>query len=69
MQFIEADPLPMVCQTCEDRKNCLAQGEGEWCCDECDHLGKRFISILNCWSETINPQPLFSIFRWGGACG
>ena len=45
MQFIEADPLPMVCQTCEDRKNCLAQGEGEWCCDECDHLVERFISV------------------------
>ena len=49
MRFIEADPLPAVCQDCQDRKECLSRGEGEWCCDECDYLGERFIMI---------PEPL-----------
>lgn len=45
MQFIEANPLPMVCQACSERKELLARGEGEWCCDECDYLAERFIMI------------------------
>lgn len=45
MQFIEADPLPKVCQECGERRELLARGEGEWCCDECDHLAERFIMI------------------------
>ena len=45
MQFIEAEPMPQACQECEERKACLALGEGEWCCDECDYLGERFIMI------------------------
>ncbi len=45
MQFIEADPLPKVCQECEERKELLDRGEGEWCCDECDYLAERFIMI------------------------
>ncbi len=45
MQFIEANPLPKVCQECQDRKECLSRGEGEWCCDECDYLGERFIPV------------------------
>ena len=37
MDVIEADPLPEVCEECEDRKKCLSKGEPEWCCDECDY--------------------------------
>ena len=37
MNFIEADPLPIVCEECKDRKECLSKGEPEWCCDECDY--------------------------------
>ena len=43
MRYIEANPLPRVCQECAEVKECLERGEGEWCCDECDHLGERFI--------------------------
>lgn len=35
MEYIEANPLPECCQ------NCTEPDEG--CCDECDHLGERFI--------------------------
>ena len=42
VRFVEADPLPPVCRTCAERQACIARGEGEWCCDECDHLGQRF---------------------------
>ncbi len=45
MKFIEAEPSPKVCKECEERKACLARNEGEWCCDECDRLGERFIMI------------------------
>ncbi len=45
MQFIEANPLPKVCMECEERKELLARGEGEWCCDECDYLADRFIMV------------------------
>lgn len=45
MQFIEADPLPKACQECVEIKECVARGEGEWCCDECDHLGERFLTV------------------------
>ena len=45
MQFIEANPMPKVCAECAERKELLARGEGEWCCDECDYLGDRFIMI------------------------
>lgn len=45
MDFMEANPLPQVCQDCVDREVCLAGGEGEWCCDECDHLGERFLAV------------------------
>ena len=44
MNYIEANPLPECCQLCEERRTCLAKGEGEWCCDECEHLAERFIS-------------------------
>lgn len=47
MHFIESNPLPKVCQECEDRKTCLAKGEGEWCCDKCDYLGERFVMVPN----------------------
>ena len=43
MEIIEVDPMPEVCANCAERKACVARGEGEWCCDECDHLGERFI--------------------------
>ena len=43
MIFVETSPLPESCQTCEERRRCLADGEGEWCCDECEHLAERFI--------------------------
>ncbi|MBQ3757413.1 MAG: hypothetical protein II873_09895 [Oscillospiraceae bacterium] len=35
MEYIEANPLPQCC------KNCTEPDEG--CCDECDHLGERFV--------------------------
>ena len=44
MDLIERDPLPEVCRNCTDRLTCLAQGEGEWCCEECESLLERFIS-------------------------
>lgn len=43
MEF--TDTFPPVCQTCEERKNCLAKGEGEWCCEECDYLALRFVRL------------------------
>lgn len=52
MRYIEANPLPQACQDCAEVKACLARGEGEWCCDECDHLGERFIPAPDapfCW--------------------
>ena len=45
MRVIEVNPLPEVCQQCEDRRNCLAADEGEWCCDECEHLEERFLLL------------------------
>ena len=42
-EYAEANPLPAVCRDCQERIRCLAHGEGEWCCDECDHLGERFV--------------------------
>lgn len=35
MEYFETNPLPKCCQ------DCLAPDEGY--CDECDHLGERFI--------------------------
>lgn len=35
MEYIEANPLPQCC------KNCTEPDEGF--CDECDHLGERFV--------------------------
>ena len=32
MEFIEADPLPEACRQCVERY-----------CDECDHMGERWI--------------------------
>ena len=45
MEIIEVNPMPEVCVNCAERKSCIARGEGEWCCDECDYLGERFIII------------------------
>lgn len=45
MEYIEAQPVPLVCRICAERIACLRAGEGEWCCDECDHLGERFIPV------------------------
>lgn len=45
MEFIEANPWPKACRECDDIKTCRARGEGEWCCDECDYLGERFIMV------------------------
>ena len=47
MEWIEVNPLPQVCEECQERKECLAKGEGEWCCDECDYLGLRFVSTMS----------------------
>ena len=43
MEYIEVSPLPEVCQNCEDRRKCLEEDGCEWCCDECDYLGARFV--------------------------
>lgn len=43
MDWIERDPLPAVCRCCADRLACLARGEGEWCCEECENLLERFV--------------------------
>ena len=43
MKFVERQPLPEVCLGCVQRRECLARGEGEWCCDECEHLLERFL--------------------------
>ena len=45
MRFQEVYPLPKTCQECQDVKECRARGEGEWCCEECDHLWERFPPI------------------------
>lgn len=45
LDYIPKDTLPQVCLDCEERKECLAQGAGEACCDECDHLMERFIVV------------------------
>ena len=45
MQYIEKDPLPEICRTCAERAACLARGEGEWCCEECENLMERFIPV------------------------
>ena len=52
-EFIEAQPVPRVCQTCTERIACIRAGEGEWCCDECDHLGERFIPV-----GSVTPPPI-----------
>ncbi len=38
-QYRELKRLPPVCEGCEERKQCIAEGFGEACCDECDYLG------------------------------
>ena len=43
MEYVEQNPLSEVCLRCEDRAGCLARGEGEWCCEECEHLLERFL--------------------------
>ena len=43
MEYVEQNLLPEVCLRCEDRAGCLARGEGEWCCEECEHLLERFL--------------------------
>ena len=43
MEYIEVSPLPEVCQNYEDRRKCLEEDGCEWCCDECDYLGARFV--------------------------
>lgn len=43
MEYVEQNPLPEVCLRCEDRAGCLARGEGERCCEECEHLSERFL--------------------------
>ena len=55
MEYIERVPLPSICKCCEVRIHCLARGEGEWCCDECDHLLERFTEIpaVSCAPEKI----------------
>ena len=45
MEYVERVPLPEVCRRCEDRKACLARGEGEWCCEECENLLERFVCV------------------------
>lgn len=45
MEYVEVRPLPDVCRNCEDRRTCLAKGEPEWCCDECDYLLERFVPV------------------------
>ena len=45
MEYLEVCPLPAVCQSCSDRKSCLARGKPEWCCDECGYLLEGFIPI------------------------
>ncbi len=45
MDYIEVFPLPEICKNCRERLLCIENGEGEWCCDECDHLGERFVCI------------------------
>lgn len=36
--FIPKEEPPLVCANCEERKRCVAEGFGDACCDECDHL-------------------------------
>lgn len=43
MEYIEVSPLPEVYQNCEDRRKCLEEDGCEWCCDEYDYLGERFV--------------------------
>lgn len=45
MEYAEVSPHPSVCLDCEERKLCLENGEGEWCCDECDYLLMRFVPV------------------------
>ena len=45
MEYVERVPLPEVCLGCEDRAGCLARGEGEGCCEECEHLLERFVCV------------------------
>ena len=44
MEFNESNPLPEICEECEDRKGCLSKGEPEWCCDECDYALLRWMT-------------------------
>jgi len=44
-EYVEANPIPSVCRDCEERASCLARGEGEWCCEECEHLGEQFVRM------------------------
>lgn len=57
MEYYEADPLPECCQ------NCTEADEGY--CDECDHLGERFvlskedqIMLQNVLEKRINERKL-----------
>lgn len=36
--YRELEQLPPICEACEERKLCMAEGFGEACCDECDYL-------------------------------
>ena len=47
MDYVEQAPLPAVCQNCADRAACIARGEGEWCCEECENLLERFICMAD----------------------
>ena len=52
MEYLEVRPLPSVCQSCNDRLDCLSRGEPEWCCDECDYLLERFIPLCKSSEDT-----------------
>jgi len=54
MDFIEVSPLPEICKNCRDRLLCIENGEGEWCCDECDLLGERFVCVASPLPPTEN---------------
>ncbi len=51
MKIIEVDPLPKVCLECADRAVCTARNEGEWCCEECEHLQERFTIVPSEYKE------------------
>ena len=57
MEYIPTPQMPPTCEGCADRLACLSRGEGEWCCDECDHLLERFIEVLD-ESSALRFRPL-----------